>query len=98
MRIAHAADNLGAKDSTDALLLYPIDEDDMTGMERCKAMKSGLYMDAPLSNEFISISRKVAMNAKRAMETNWAFELASGSSVYACQNKVGRGQLGVGLH
>eukprot|EP00974_Lingulodinium_polyedra_P118003 11165525-Lingulodinium_polyedra.AAC.1 len=98
VRVAHVADNLGVKDSTEALLLYPLDEDDVTGMERSDAMKHGFFTDAPVADSFVNISRKVAMSAKRALEDNWEFELASGSSVYACASKVGRGQLGVSTH
>ena len=38
------------------------------------------------------------MNAKRALETDWKFKVASGTSVNICQSKVGRGQLGPYTH
>ena len=98
LRIAHVADNRGIKDSTDALLLYPIDEDTLTGVERSTCMKHGLLTEAPLANGYVNVTRKVAMNAKRAIEENGFFETPTGSSVYTCRNKVARGQLGNGLH
>eukprot|EP00974_Lingulodinium_polyedra_P016748 1624810-Lingulodinium_polyedra.AAC.1 len=67
-------------------------------MERSDATKHGFFTDAPVAGSFVNIIRKAATSAKRALGDNWEFELASGSLVYACASKVGRGQLGVPTH
>ena len=97
-RIAHKADNVGFKDNTDLLVLYPLDEDDMTGMERSAILKQTVLTEVPIASEYVSISRKVAMNAKMKMQEHWEFEVARGTSVYQCASKVGRGQLGTDTH
>jgi len=98
LRIAHKADNVGFKDHTEALVLYPLDEDDMTGMERSACLKQTMMTEVPVASEYVSVSRKVAMNAKMKMQEHWEFEVASGTSVYQCASKVGRGQLGTDTH
>jgi len=98
LRIAHKADNVGFKDHTEAIVLYPLDEDDVTGMERSEVMKQTMMTEAPIPSEYVNVSRKIAMNARMKMQDHWEFEVASGTSVYRCASKVGRGQLGAETH
>ena len=89
---------MGSKDHTEAIVLYPLEEDDVTGMERSAVMKHAMMTEAPISSEYVNVSRKIAMNARMKMQDHWAFEVASGTSAYHCASKVGCGQLGAETH
>ena len=62
--------------------------------------KSGMYTNAPVPTQFLSISKKAAYGAKQAMEQGWKFDKTgqvSGALRFAT-SKVSRGQLGEGIH
>ena len=63
------------------LVLYSLAEDDVTGLERAHTMKAGWLSSSHTEPDDVNISRRVAMNAKRAMQTDWQFKVASGTSV-----------------
>ena len=95
------ATSVTASDCVRALVLYSLSEEETTGLERARTMKAGWLTGASNHSseiEYVNISRRVAMNAKRAFEIDWKFKVASGTSVNICQSKVGRGQLGPYTH
>ena len=86
------ATSVTASDCVRALVLYSLVEEEVTGLERARTMKAGWLTGASNRSSETEYVR-VAMNAKRALETDWKFKVASGTSVNICQSKVGRGQL-----
>ena len=67
------------------------------------AFRSGSYMEVPVPSEWINVSRKIAMQAKRIMAERGHMETSTSEAIGSCgvkygMNKVCRGQLGSGLH
>ena len=88
------------------MLLIPTHDSpgvNMASLAESQALRSGSYTDVPVPADWIKVSRKLAMQSKRAMaETKacWtSFSAAVGADgVRYAVNKVARAQLGTGLH
>ena len=91
---AHVEDGVGARETTEGVLLIPVADDVMTGFENTTAVRSGMFTNVPTSTSYVSVNKKVAMQAKRAGYEHWKFQCPSISSPKYCQSKVARGQLG----
>ena len=64
---AHVEDGAGARETTEGILLIPVADDVMAGCDQATAVKSGMFTNVPISNSYVSVNKKVAMQAKRAM-------------------------------
>ena len=95
---AHVADSNNSREVTDGLLLIPAADDILTGLEASIAMRHGMFTDVPTSCEFVGISKKTAMLARRALAEGWSFAGTTTASPNYNQSKVARGQLGAGLY
>jgi hypothetical protein len=90
-------DSTGATEITEALLLVPVDS--MSGLERSVALRNGTYTDMIVCMSHMGVSRKMAMKAKRALESGWALEENGGTGATRFGlSKVGCGQLGRETH
>ena len=93
----HVVDGLGVKEVTTGLLLMPVADDVQTGFESSSAVRTGTFTDVPASNSYVIVTKKVAMQAKRAEQDDWKFEVPTTTSRFYNNNKTARGQLGEGL-
>ena len=106
LHFLHQADAAGDCSTTAAMLLIPTHDTpgvNMASLAESQALRSGSYTDVPVPAEWIKVSRKFAMQSKRAMgekgmlDTSDAAAVGAFGSRYAL-NKIARGQLGTGLH
>ena len=72
-------------------------------LEESQAFRSGSYTDVPVPADWIPVSRKLAMQSKRTMAEKGRLDTSMSAAVGAAGvryagNKVGRAQLGGGLH
>ena len=96
----------GERNTTSALLLMPTHDApgvNLGPLSESQALRSGTYTEVPVSSEWIKVSRKLAMQAKRAMGEKGMVDTSTSSAVGGCGNKYGlnkvvRAQLGTGLH
>ena len=108
LHFLHQADAAGDCSTTSAMLLVPTHEVpgvNMASLAESQALRSGSYTDVPVPAEWIKVSRKFAMQSKRAMgeqgmlDTSTRDAAAVGATgVRYALNKVARAQLGTGLH
>lgn len=104
LHFLHTADATGEKATTMAMLLLPTDVAagvDMTTLGESTAMRVGSYTDVPLPTEWISVSKKLAQQARRAIAERGVFELSESAAAVGARyvgSRISKGQLGVGLH
>ena len=99
----HRTDSTGDQTATRALVLIPVESGFgvvHNKLEQTVMFKSGNYLQVPVPTHFIKISKKLSMQAKRAMTDHYTFD----SSVCEQQgqrfaaSKVSRGQMGIPAH
>ena len=99
----HRTDSTGDQTATRALVLIPVESGFgvvHNKLEETVMFKSGNYLQVPVPTHFIKISKKLSMQAKRAMTDHYTFD----SSVCEQQgqrfaaSKVSRGQMGIPTH
>ena len=91
---AHVEDGVGARETTEGILLIPAADAVMTGFENATAVKSGMFTGVPTSVSYVAVNKKVAMQAKRALFDDWKFTPQTVATPKYCQSKVARGQFG----
>ena len=104
LNFIHTVDAAGERNTTAALLLLPTHEMvgvNMGSLAESQALRSGTYTDVPVPSEWIKVSKKLAMQAKRAMTENGMMDTSTCSAVGGCGmqyrlNQVARAQLGRG--
>ena len=99
----HTKDSHGEKDSTLALLLIPTEAEpgvDVNCMKEATMFGSGAFLEVPVSSTIMPMSKKLSMQAKRALVDNWSFDKEGprDSSQRFAASKTTRGQAGVELH
>ncbi len=110
LRFLHTSDGAaGERSTTMAMMLVPTHEApgiNLSRMSESVSLRSGSFLEVPLPlpSEWISVSKKIAIQARRAMADNGQVDLVSTAAVGAgvssryLANKVSRGQLGTALH
>ena len=106
LHFLHQADAAGDCSTTAAMLLIPTHDSpgvNMASLAESQALRSGSYRDVPVPANWIKVSRKLAMQSKRAMaekgilDTHFSADAGAVGVRYAL-TKVSRAQLGTGLH
>ena len=99
----HCPDRENKTDSTHAMVLVPVQE--QAGLKtacitEATMFKSGIYNNVPIPTTFLSVSRKAAFGAKRALDENWKYDKLEQpeTGLRFAASKVSRGQLGEPLH
>ena len=70
LHFLHQADTSGERNTTHAMLLLPTNEAEgikMSSLEESIGLRTGTYQDVPIPTEWITVSQKAAMQAKRKM-------------------------------
>ena len=106
LHFIHKVDEAGERNTTSAMLLLPTHDVpgvNMASLSESQALRSGTYTDVPVPSEWITVSRKLAMLAKRAMAEKGTIytttcSAVGGGGVNYGLNKVAHAQLGTGLH
>ena len=103
----HQADAAGDCSTTAAMLLVPTHDSpgvNMASLAESQALRSGSYTDVPVPADWIKVSRKLAMQSKRAMAEKGMLDTSISAAdvgavgVRYVLNKVARAQLGTGLY
>ena len=106
LHFLHQADAAGDCSTTAAMLLIPTHDSpgvNMASLAESQALRSGSYRDVPVPADWIKVSRKLAMQSKRAMAETRMLDPRICAAVGAdgaryAMSKVARAQLGTGLH
>ena len=98
LHFVHQADTSGERSVTYAMLLLPTGTAEgikMSSLEESIGLRTGTYQDVPIPTEWITVSRKVAMQAKRKMVEHGMMDLstkaavgATGAGVRYAANKI----------
>ena len=99
-------DEHGEQSSTEAMLLLPTQDSDgikMTSLCESVALRKSTYQEVPVPSEWIKVSHKLAMQARRSMAEHCMMDLSTKAAVGAtglrhAATKIARGQFGVELH
>ena len=94
VQITHTPDATGYKDVNRAMLIIPVDDSGLTGLEDTTLMRDGVYVDVPAPTAFTNVSRKAAFLAKRSQQTGWETQGNAVRCASYVHNKSARGQLG----
>ena len=99
----HRTDNTGDQTASRALVLIPVESGHgivHDKLQESTMFKSGNYLQAPVPTQFARISKKISMQAKRAMSDHYTFDASvqeqQGQRFAA--SKVSRGQMGITTH
>ena len=106
LHFIHKVDEAGERNTTSAMLLLPTHDApgvNMVSLSESQALRPGTYTEVPVPKEWINVSKKHAMQAKRVMSEKGMMHTSIGEAIGACGvkyglNKIARGQLGTGLH
>ena len=106
LHFIHRVDESGGPNTTSALLLVPTHDApgvNVGSLSESQALRSGTYTEVPVPSEWIKVSKKLAMQAKRVMAEKGMMDVSTCSAVGGCGvkyglNKVARAQLGTELH
>ena len=103
LHFLHQKDGVGECATTAAMVLLPTNEEggvNMASLSESVMLRSGTYTEVPVSTQFVGVSQKLALQARRAMAEGGSFTNIVQSE--RCQrfaaSKVSRSQLGSGLH
>ena len=99
----HEADSAGDRGSTSALVLIPLEECPgvvLHKLEESAMFSSGNYVNVPVPDHFVKVSKKICMQAKRAMQEHYSFDSSERDLQGArfAASKVSRAQLGTAIH
>jgi hypothetical protein len=105
LHFLHTADSTGEKSTTLAMLILPTQDSpgvNMTSLAECTAVRNGSYTDVPVPCDWILVSKKIALQARRAMAERGMMDTTTAAVGATCAryagNKIARAQLGTGLH
>ncbi len=96
----HVNDGSGEKSSTAGFVLLPLDDPSvrMNSLQESNMMKSGTYLDVPCGVEYVAVSKKLAVQARRALQDHWKFEGNMERATRFSYCKTSRAQFGIDLH
>ena len=106
LHFLHQPDAACDRSTTAGLMIVPTHEApgvNMATLMESVAFRSGSYTEVPVPTEWINVSRKIALQAKRCMAENGIMDVTTSAAVGACGvkyglNKITRAQLGTGVH
>ena len=104
LHFLHQADATGDCSTTAAMLLVPTHDSpgvNLASLAESQALRSGSYTDVPVPANWIKVTRKLAIQSKRAMAEKGMLDTSisvGANGVRYVFNKVARAQLGTGLH
>ena len=93
----HANDGSGEKISTAGFVLLPV-EDKFVALQESLMLKTGAYIEVPAGMEYMAVSKKLSLQARRTLQEHWKFEARIERAQRFAVCKSARAQFGTGFH